>query len=283
MDQQHWESFQYWAIGNSPSQVDVNTRNAAPIILSELKSFNYGQLGAENDWDLAQAAAVERQLLAIQNPRNAAGERYKTALQTMHNVVSVLRSDIAVQKVGDNAAGSYSKDGIGPNVSDAAKVLKAKSVSREFGQQDKDTIIYLNQGSYDTHSDQLNTSSGLPALLADLGDNLAVLVEDLKINRQWDRTVILVFSEFGRTNFENKTGTDHGWGSNTFVLGGGIRAGVLGDAPSTAELLDEDTNALVPTTDFRRIWGDILGWLGVDPSSILDEPGFSYSPLGIFA
>ena len=267
----------------------MNTRGQQPIVISELNSFNYAQHGAEADRDVDFAAETQRALLEVQVPRNPVAEKYKNSLQTMHRVVSVLRTDISLQQVGNNASGNYSEQGVGPSFRDAAKVLKAKTSSSVFGQRDKDTIIYLNQGGYDTHSNQLDPDGGLPQLIAGLGNNLAVLVDDLKSFGVWGNTVILVFSEFGRTNFENGTygdltvGTDHGWGNTTFALGGSIQAGVLGDAPSSAELLDTDTNALVPSIDFRRIWGDILSWLGANPSSILDEEGFVYSRLGIFS
>ena len=274
-------------IGNPPI-ADVNTRREQPIVLSELASFNYGQLGAESPANVDFAAATQRALLEVQVPRNSVAEKYKNSQLTMHRVVSVLRDDIAIQQVGGNAAGDYSDQGVGPSFRDAAKIIKAKALSSAFGQQQKDTIIYLGQGGYDTHSNQMDPDGGLPRLVTGLGNNLAVLVEDLKATGVWNDSVILVFSEFGRTVHENgdqgslSVGTDHGWGNITFAMGGGIRSGILGDAPTSQELLDTDVDALVPTTDFRRVWGDILAWLGASPSTILDEEGFAYSPLGIF-
>ena len=42
----------------------------------------------------------------------------------------------------------------------------------------------------------------------------------------WNRTVVVVLSEFGRTFRENGTrGTDHGHGSVYWVLGGAVHGG----------------------------------------------------------
>jgi len=43
----------------------------------------------------------------------------------------------------------------------------------------------------------------------------------------WENVTIVSMSEFGRTLTSNGRGTDHGWGGNHFVLGGGIRGGQI--------------------------------------------------------
>jgi uncharacterized protein (DUF1501 family) len=46
--------------------------------------------------------------------------------------------------------------------------------------------------------------------------------------REWNRTVVIVLTEFGRTFRENGSrGTDHGHGSTMLVLGGSVRGGAV--------------------------------------------------------
>ena len=65
---------------------------------------------------------------------------------------------------------------------------------------------------------------------------LEAFVEELK-TELWESTVVLQFSEFGRTLSPNTgDGTDHGWGGNHFMLGGSVKRGkVLGQYPSDFE------------------------------------------------
>ena len=103
-----------------------------------------------------------------------------------------------------------------------------------------------------------------------------------------DKTVVVLYSEFGRTCYQNGTpgqpsvGTDHGHGSNTLVFGGPVSAGVVGASPSASELRDSDYNAVLPKVDFRDIFSDVLRWLGVTPGEIFDDPSYHSSALGLF-
>jgi uncharacterized protein (DUF1501 family) len=54
-----------------------------------------------------------------------------------------------------------------------------------------------------------------------------------ELGPQWNNTLVIVVSEFGRTFRENGDhGTDHGHGSVYWVLGGGIKAAASRDASS---------------------------------------------------
>ena len=203
----------------------------------------------------------------------------------MTNSVGIVRSDIVSQSVG-----AYSDSYFGGQMRDAMKVLKAKQTKDIAGLSAKDTVLYLGQGGFDTHSNQVdaNGDNDLGSILGDMASNLAVLVQDLKTVGLYDDSVILLFSEFGRTVYENGTqgsstvGTDHGHGSNTFVFGGAVQGGVVGDAPTMSSIADPDYNALQPTTDFRNIFGDIFRWMGIAPGDAFDDPSYAYSGLGIF-
>ena len=106
-------------------------------------------------------------------------------------------------------------------------------------------------------------------LLADLGDGLAALVNNLQQNNQWNNTLVLTFSEFGRRVGQNASnGTDHGTANNVLLLGGGLRKkGILNDAPDLTNL---DQGDLRHQVDFRSIYAAILkDWLGADDTAIL--------------
>jgi uncharacterized protein (DUF1501 family) len=82
----------------------------------------------------------------------------------------------------------------------------------------------IDVGGWDTHFGQGGSQGLMAGLLADLGQGLAALYNDL-VDRIDDLTVV-VMTEFGRRVAENASlGTDHGHGGAMFVMGGGAHGG----------------------------------------------------------
>jgi uncharacterized protein (DUF1501 family) len=98
-------------------------------------------------------------------------------------------------------------------------------------------IAMIETGGWDTHSGQ---NARLAAQLKNLDNLLGGLHEGL--GAAWDKTVILVATEFGRTVAANGTGgTDHGTGAVAMLLGGAVQGGrIVADWPGleSANLLD---------------------------------------------
>jgi uncharacterized protein (DUF1501 family) len=106
-----------------------------------------------------------------------------------------------------------------------------------LGRPDGPRIAMIETGGWDTHSGQ---TARLAAQLKNLDHLLGGLHEGL--GAAWDKTVILVATEFGRTVAANGTGgTDHGTGAVAMLLGGAVQGGrILADWPGleSANLLD---------------------------------------------
>jgi uncharacterized protein (DUF1501 family) len=137
-------------------------------------------------------------------------------------------------------------------------------------------IFYVSQGGYDTHANQLNAHE---RLMRDLGDSVKAFVADLKAQGNFERVLVMTFSEFGRRVTENaNNGTDHGAAAPMFVVGNKIKAGLLGEYPSLAphDLLNGD---LKFTTDFRTVYAAVLEkWLKTKSEPVL---GKTFTPLDI--
>ncbi|MCC6464989.1 MAG: DUF1501 domain-containing protein [Planctomycetes bacterium] len=135
-----------------------------------------------------------------------------------------------------------------------------------------DTRIYYTgmPGGFDTHSAQL---TGHDALMSGLASAILAFRDDMVAMGTWNDTVIVVFSEFGRRNYENGSdGTDHGHGNYALALGGPGTGGLYGD-PVTAT--DINLEYLGYTTDFRDVYKHaIQAHLGNDPAPVFSE---SYS------
>ena len=119
----------------------------------------------------------------------------------------------------------------------------------------------LEMGGWDTHANQAAPQGALAANLRRLDEALGALCEGLRsAPGLWDRSVVLVMTEFGREVAINGTqGTDHGSGGAAFVLGGRVRGGcVLADWPGLAPPQRFEGRDVRITTDLRSVWKTML-------------------------
>ncbi|AAZ28269.1 DUF1501 domain-containing protein [Colwellia psychrerythraea] len=104
----------------------------------------------------------------------------------------------------------------------------------------------LELGGWDTHNNQ---ATRLSRQLKALDQGLKALKDGLK--DQWQDTVVVVATEFGRTVKENGTGgTDHGTASAMFIAGGSVNGGkVLGNWPGLKNNQLFEQRDLMPTSN----------------------------------
>ena len=135
-------------------------------------------------------------------------------------------------------------------------------------------VYYASQGGFDTHAGQINAHQ---RLMTEFNDAVAAFVSDLKQQGNFERVLLMTFSEFGRRVQENANGgTDHGAAAPMFVLGGAIKPGLFGKCPS---LTDLDHGDLKFNTDFRSVYGTVLDrWLKAPSQTVL---GRKFPGLGI--
>lgn len=126
-------------------------------------------------------------------------------------------------------------------------------------------VYYASQGGFDTHAGQQNAHD---RLMGQINDAITAFVADLKQQGNFDRVLLMTFSEFGRRVAENANGgTDHGAAAPMFVLGGAVKPGLYGKHPSLTDLDDGD---LKFNTDFRSVYGTVLDrWLKAPSETVL--------------
>jgi uncharacterized protein (DUF1501 family) len=90
--------------------------------------------------------------------------------------------------------------------------------------RDQYRLGFIDVGGWDTHVNEGGAHGQLANNLDNLGRGLSTFAQEL--GPEWNNTVVVVVSEFGRTFRENgNKGTDHGHGSVYWVLGGNISGG----------------------------------------------------------
>ncbi|HET8698461.1 MAG TPA: DUF1501 domain-containing protein [Gammaproteobacteria bacterium] len=145
----------------------------------------------------------------------------------------------------------------------------ASAAARFLAAPNGPRIAVLEATGWDTHANQGAEQGQLAARLGGLDAGIAALQRDL--GDAWQRTAVLVVTEFGRTVAVNGTrGTDHGTGTCAFLAGGAVRGGrVIADWPGLAERDLYQARDLRPTVDLRAVFKGVLrDHLGVTPAAL---------------
>ncbi|MDP6407927.1 MAG: DUF1501 domain-containing protein [Planctomycetota bacterium] len=128
-------------------------------------------------------------------------------------------------------------------------------------------VFSIELGGFDTHNNQ---KAAHDTLMSTVDDALNAFLRDLRGREAGDRTMVMMFSEFGRRVAENGSGgTDHGKAGPMFLAGTPVEGGIFGEHPSMTEL---DGGDLAFTTDFRSVYATAIeDWFGVPHAEVLGE------------
>jgi uncharacterized protein (DUF1501 family) len=173
-------------------------------------------------------------------------------------------------------------------VAGAGRTAQAVAVARKAAEflQRGSQVAVLELGGWDSHVNQATPNGAMSNSLRTLDAMLAALRLGLQEGGVWQRTVVVVATEFGREVAVNGTqGTDHGSGGAAFVLGGAVRGAaggrVIADWPGLAPSQRSDGRDLRVTTDLRSALRPLLHQhLGI-ARAILDQqvlPGSAALP-----
>lgn len=144
-----------------------------------------------------------------------------------------------------------------------AKIIAARNslgVSRQ--------IFLVSLGGFDLHSNLLGPQEELLAQVDEAVDQFYQWTLDLGVA---DKVTTFTASDFGRTLTVNGNGSDHGWGSHHFIIGGGVRGGrFYGTAPAISISSDDQVGRgrLLPTTSVDEYSATLARWFGVSLSEL---------------
>ncbi|MEJ6012071.1 DUF1501 domain-containing protein [Novosphingobium aquae] len=254
------QAVQYSVTSNGP--IALNARNslqgsaAAATLLKSLISSS----GGSHDFELALGNVGSR------------------ALNLYDSLSGALAGAQVTSTVFPAAADPQSS--LGAQLQMVAKLI---SVSSQLGM--KRQVFFVSTGRYDTH-DGLGALH--PVLLANLADALRAFYDttvELGVSSQ---VTTFTASDFGRALTANNDGSDHGWGSMHFALGGAVNGGrYYGTNPILANNGPNDIGQgrLIPTMAVDQYAATLASWFGVSASDLStvvpNINNYSGSPLGI--
>lgn len=204
--------------------------------------------------------------------------------------VSAVLAPIISQQPGGTDASSIAIDGafaalisggkvqsnLGRQLYQAAKLIAANATVGGNRQ-----IYFAQMGGFDTHSNQASPSDpaqGTHAdLLAELGQALAAFHQAMANLGLGQQVTLFTETDFGRTFVPNNSlGTDHGWGSMQFVLGGAVAGGSYGSYPALQPGGADDVGShswdsqgrWIPTTSVDQYAACLLRWFGASDGQL---------------
>lgn len=168
-----------------------------------------------------------------------------------------------------------------PSVGDKPDI---KALAKEAGQRLRDDngprMAVLDYVGFDTHANEPNDNN---RLMGEVDSAIAAFRSAIG-DAAWKNTYVVTITEFGRTAAENGSlGTDHGWGTAIFVLGGKLKkGGVLADWAGLRSKDLFEARDLKATIDARELYGSLMSSvLGLDPDKVKSQV-FDYTPSGRF-
>ena len=140
-------------------------------------------------------------------------------------------------------------------------------------------IYHVTLGGFDTHANQLSVHANL---LNNLSGGIDTFLQDITDGGMQDNVAVMTFSEFGRRVGQNGSfGTDHGTAAPLFLVGKGIKGGLMGSAPDLNDL--DGAGNMKHEIDFRTVYATILqNWFGMEQPVVEDVLlGYNYIPLDV--
>jgi uncharacterized protein (DUF1501 family) len=151
----------------------------------------------------------------------------------------------------------------------------------------KRQVFFVSMGGFDNH-DGLMTQH--PELMATFNSAVTSFYNATVELGVANKVTTFTASDFGRTLAYNGDGSDHGWGSHHFIMGGAVKGGQFyGTAPHISLETDDQVGQgrLLPSTSVDQMAATLGKWFGLSGSeltSVLPNIGnFATANLGFMA
>ena len=133
----------------------------------------------------------------------------------------------------------------------------------------KRQVFLVSLGGFDLHD---NLIAQHPGLLGKLSEAMTAFYNATAEMGVASKVTTFTASDFGRTLASNGDGSDHGWGSHHFVMGGAVKGAAFYGTPppvsigSTAAPQDQwhvGQGRLLPSTSVDQYAATLASWFGV--------------------
>ncbi len=203
-------------------------------------------------------------------------EYNKVTARSISAEISVTAALASGPGANDNTSFSALTTAAAANNSLAAqlKIVARMIAARATLGNPKRQVFMVSLGGFDLHD---NLIANHPGLLKQVNDAIVGFYDATVAMGLKDQVTTFTASDFGRTLTSNGDGSDHGWGSHHFVVGGAVNGKEFyGFAPpvsvTNTSVADDQfhvgSGRLLPTTAVDQYAGTLATWFGVADSEL---------------
>ena len=237
--------------GNSAVQYQVSTNGSVPF--AGLKSPLFG----------STACSDALRALVTQSSSHVMENEYSRLTRRAIDADTTLTAALAT---GPTIATAF------PDANTLASQLKmvARMIASAGEVGAKRQVFFVSMGGFDTHDGLVSVH---PSLLKTVADAMAAFYAATVELGVAGKVTAFTASDFGRTLSGNNDGSDHGWGSMHFMMGGAVNGQrYYGVPPAVAANGPDDVGQgrLIPTTSVDQYAATLGKWMGVSDTALLD-------------
>ena len=208
--------------------------------------------------------ATARRLMT-EDRTNLFEKDYNTIVKRSTEAAQTLNTALAGFPTTAAPFSTFPATGLGNQMRNVARMIAAREALGA-----KRQIFHVSIGGFDQHSGLINGHGGRMTELANAMSAFHQATVSLGIA---DSVTAFTASDFGRTLDSNGEGSDHGWGSHHFVVGGAVKGGELyGIWPETVLRGPNDVGRgnLLPTTSVNQYAATLATWFGIADTQMAD-------------
>lgn len=240
----------------------LNVTSAGPIPIAGLAQPLFGQ----------QAGSDALASILTADETNLFAKEYEVVINRSTQAQALLSSSMLPAGKGGVANPPQYLDPTTNVLTDNPLATSLQTVARIIGGRSSlgvnRQIFYVQLGSFDTHDGQAPQHA---RLLTQLGQALQYFDGVMTDAGMGNQVTTFTASDFGRTLTSNSDGTDHGWGSHHFVVGGAVQGhDMYGQYPIIGANQANDVGAgrLIPTTAVDQYAGTLARWFGLSDGQV---------------
>jgi len=180
----------------------------------------------------------------------------------------VTRRSIAMEGVVNNALVNVNTSfGTGNGLANQLRIV-ARLIGARNALSTRRQVFFVSLGGFDNHNLLMQDHPNLMQRVNDAMSAFYAATVELGVA---DKVTTFTASDFGRTLSSNADGSDHGWGSHHFVMGGAVNGGrFYGTAPHVSILTPDQVGQgrLLPTTSVDEFAATLARWFGCNAGEL---------------
>ncbi|HZF20558.1 MAG TPA: DUF1501 domain-containing protein [Burkholderiales bacterium] len=236
--------------GSNVLQYQVSSSGAISIAGISGNLFGSSTASAGYRTLITRSAGVnlfEDEIGTITNRSITANDQLRTALPAASTLVPAVPAN----------------NGLASQLAVVARIIAARSALGTNRQ-----VFFVSIGGFDNHDFLLNNHATQLGQVSAAVNAFYAWMTQLAVQ---DQVTLFTASDFGRTLTSNGDGSDHGWGSHHFVIGGSVLGGdVYGTFMPTAfgTAVDVGQGNMIPGLAVDQYAATFARWLGVSDTDV---------------